>query len=161
MNDSAEEVFGKVMRVSDELVKQYFEYGTLIPLEEVESIMREHSENPMELKKVLARQIVRELCSEDQVGSAEDHFVATVQNKEAGDDAKTIEVAASLLGTDIVDLIAEHELAESKSQARRLVEQSAVHLGDETVHLLSKFDIDEEMTLRVGKRRYIKLSRKQ
>lgn len=157
MNDQADEIFGKVMRISDDVVRQYFEYGTNLPLEQIQQTIDEHQDQPMELKKVLARQIVRELCSDDEVGAAEDHFVATVQNKEAGENVDTITVTSPITGLQIIDLMVENKLVDSKSAARRLIEQGAVRLDEATIHLLSKVEINDEATLRVGKRRYIKL----
>ena len=157
MNDPADEVFGKIMRVSDDVVRQYFEYATSLPMNEVDQKLAEMKDQPMQLKKVLARQVVSELCGEDSVASAEEHFVATVQNKEAGNDVLTANIGSPITGMQLVDIIVEHELAESKSQARRLIEQGAVRLDDETVHLLSKFEFSGSKTLRVGKRRYLKL----
>lgn len=158
LDDNADDVFGKVMRISDDVVRDYFVLGTNLPVADIEQQTAELHDQPMELKKVLARQIVREICGEDAVASAEQHFVATVQNKEAGNDTKTITVSSPLSGNDIIELIVEHELADSKSQARRLVEQGAVRFDDTAVHLLSSHEVTREHTLRVGKRRYLKIA---
>lgn len=158
LDDNADDVFGKVMRISDDVVRDYFVLGTNLPVADIEQQTAELHDQPMELKKVLARQIVSEICGEDAVASAEQYFVATVQNKEAGNDTKTITVSSPLSGNDIIELIVEHELADSKSQARRLVEQGAVRFDDTAVHLLSSHEVTHEHTLRVGKRRYLKIA---
>lgn len=157
LDDPADEVFGKVMRVSDDVVRDYFVLGTNLSAEQIDTAMNEHTDNPMELKKVLARQIVHELNGENAISDAESHFVATVQNKEAGEDVQTIKVDSPLSGHDVIEIIVEQNLAPSKSEARRLIEQNAVRLDDEVIHLLSKVEINGTQTLRVGKRRYIKL----
>ena len=135
------------MRVGDDVVKDYFTLGTNLSTEEIENHMNEHADAPMELKKVLARQIVRELCSDDEVQSAEEHFVSTVQNKEAGENVETVTIASPITGMQLVDVIVENQLAESKSQARRLIEQGAVRLDDETIHLLSKVEIADKLRI--------------
>ncbi len=158
MNDSADEVFGKVMRVSDDVVREYLEYGTNIPLEEVDKQMEELKDQPMELKKVLARQIVRELCGENEIEAAENHFVATVQNKQASEDVTTVSANSPLSSAQLIDLFVENSLVGSKSEARRLFEQGAIRNGDDQLTLDGQLEFDTEATLRVGKRRYLKIT---
>ncbi len=157
LDDSAEEVFGKVMRVSDDVMHDYFVLGTNLPLEHISELEGQHSGAPMELKKELARQITREICGEAAVASAEEHFVATVQNKEAHEDVTTIQAQSPLNSQSLIDLFVEHGLVTSKSEARRLFEQGAIRNGDAQLTLDDELTIDGSVTLRVGKRRYLKI----
>lgn len=160
LDDPAEEVFGKVMRVSDEVVHDYFVYGTSMPLDQIsEHEAKLQQADPMELKKVLARQIVSELCGDNNVEAAEHHFVDTVQNKQASDDAIVATVTqATVTVQELTDVLILHNLVKSKSEARRLFEQKAVRFNDvpvsvdDSITLTGKDDV-----LRVGKRRFIKL----
>lgn len=158
LDDPADEVFGKVMRISDDVLGDYFIFGTNLPLQEVESqLARLATENPMEVKKVLARQIVRELCGEEAIASAEQHFVDTVQNKQAADDIVEVRTASELSVVELTDILLENGLVESKSEARRLFEQGAIRNGDDSIGLDAHIAVGEGIVLRVGKRRYIKL----
>lgn len=158
MEDEAEEIFGKVMRVSDDVIRDYFIYGTSLPIVEVDELMGSHEDKPMDLKKELAKLIVAELAGEDKVAGAEEHFVSTVQNKQAAEDVMTVQVKSPLSSSQLIDIIVESGLSASKSEARRLFEQGAIRNGDVQIGLDDELAIDGELTLRIGKRRYIKLT---
>jgi tyrosyl-tRNA synthetase len=83
-----EQIYGKVMSIPDTLIMQYFELLTDTSEEELVSIGRQLDEgaNPMTLKKRLAREIVAQLCSEEETDAAEQHFERVVQKKELPDE---------------------------------------------------------------------------
>lgn len=163
MNDEPADMFGKVMSVKDEFIADYFTYGTNMPLTEIEDIQQQltNSTNPMDIKKVLARTIVAELHGQDAVAAAEQHFVDTVQNKVASDEtAIHITVTQdSYTPEELISLLAEHTVIESKSAGRRLLEQNALRYNDETITAESRVTVDATKTLRVGKRRYVVLEK--
>lgn len=161
LDDPADEVFGKVMRISDDVIHEYFIFGTNLPLDQVATHEDELAEtNPMELKKVLARQIVTELCGPDAVTDAEAHFVATVQLKHASDDVETVTLKTeSLSTTDLIDLMIKHDFAASKSAAMRLIDQNAVRIDDEPIRAGATITLKSSQMLRVGKRRYLKIEK--
>ncbi len=157
LEDEPNEVFGKVMRISDDVVADYFVYGTNISLEDIEHYKSTHKDNPMELKKVLARQIVSELHSELALKSAEKHFVDTVQNKQADGSAIEYRVdTAELNSSMIIDALVETKLAKSKSDARRLYSQNSIRLDDKQLTLDDTVSVSNEAVIRIGKRRYIR-----
>lgn len=160
LDDSAEEVFGKVMRVSDDALQDYFVYGTNMPLDEIKTHTDELKDtNPMELKKVLARRVVAELCGDAGIAAAEAHFVATIQNKSAGDDALEITIDSTEIDmAGLRELFVKHGLAQSKSEAMRLFKQGAIHAGDQALDANGVLDISNPVTLRIGKRRYLKIN---
>lgn len=162
LEDSAEEIFGKVMSVKDELLVEYFNLATNLSDEEIATQMEsiKNGENPMKVKRVLARQIVREIAGGDKVETAEKSFDDKVVNKTAGEDVLEIKVVSPLLGTDqLSGLTLENKLIESKSEFRRLLDQGGIYLNDQRVDKdQSELRLKQgENIVRLGKRKYIKI----
>jgi len=131
MDDKAEDIFGKVMAFSDSLIVIGFEILTSASMQEVETYKKrlEDGENPINLKKELAYKVTAEITSEEDAKKAEIYFENIYQNK--SDDENITEKTISEESLPLVDLIVEVGLAESKSQARRLIEQGAVKIDNE------------------------------
>lgn len=139
LEDSPQDMYGKVMSVKDELVRIYFEAATEIPMEEVENILQGH---PKEAKMRLAREIVRMYHGADAAAKAEAGFMKP-------DDAPVVRVAR---GAKLREL----ELGVSMSELRRLVEQGAIEeVGGEKV---TSIDAEvKDSTLKIGKHRFLKI----
>jgi len=162
LEDSAEEIFGKVMSVKDELLGEYFNLATNLSDEEVSANLEliKSGENPMKVKRILARQIVKEIVGEDKIQEAEKSFDDKVVNKTAGEDVLEIKVVSSLLGIDQLSVLAlENKLIESKSEFRRLLEQGGIYLNDQRIDKdQSELRLKQgENLLRLGKRKYLKI----
>jgi tyrosyl-tRNA synthetase len=158
LSDSAEEIYGKVMSIADELIVEYFTMGTNVSEDKINEVKERlsGSENPMSLKRELAREIIRELCGEDQVSVGEDHFQKTVIEKEAGEDAVEIEFVGSMLGSpSLCEVSVNMSLVESTSEFKRLLDEGAVYFDEK--RLTRDSVIDKPGTVRVGKRKYLKL----
>src|SRR3989344_732005 len=92
LEDAPEEIYGKVMSIADNVILTYYLMGTNSEqniIDEAKSRL-EKGENPMNLKKELAKIIVSELHGEDAVSLAEEHFRKTVVEKVAGEDAPSV-----------------------------------------------------------------------
>jgi tyrosyl-tRNA synthetase len=149
-----DEIYGKVMSVPDSLILQYFELGTDVPdaeLEQFRQALEKETVNPMELKKRLGREIVTRLYSAKEANEAEEHFARVIQQKEAPEEIK--------LGTkaqgNLRDYLVENNLAKSKGEAKRLIEQGAVYVNGERVKDIN-WQVTKDVVIRVGSRRYIK-----
>ncbi|HUT97272.1 MAG TPA: tyrosine--tRNA ligase [Dehalococcoidales bacterium] len=149
-----EQIYGKVMSVPDDLVLNYFELLTDVPdkeLGEFKEGLEQQNVNPMKLKKRLARELITQLYDQKSASEAEEHFEKTVQRKE-----KPEEIAlGTQSGKGLQDYLAENQLAQSKSEARRLIAQGAVYINDERVKD-ANYTVQKDDIIRVGKRRYIK-----
>ena len=151
LEDDAEEMYGKVMSVNDDLMEAYFECCTDVPMDEVKKLLKG---NPKEAKQRLAREIVTLYHSEKDAVKAEEEF-GRVFGKEKGlpDDISEAKVKK---GTALIDVIVDNGLASSKSDARRVIEQGGVKIDDKIVEL-----VDAEAKkgiLKVGKRKFLKIS---
>jgi tyrosyl-tRNA synthetase len=160
LDDAPTDVYAKVMAITDALIIQYYTLGTNVPIDEIKQKEEalEKGENPMKIKKDLARKIVSELHSEEEAGKAAEYFEKTVQEKEIPSDIPLVSIDPS---GSIADVLVATGLALSKSDAKRLVEQGGVEIDNEriqdpslTFETLAKND---ETIIQVGKRKFARI----
>lgn len=156
LTDEPNEMFGKVMSLRDELIVQYFTLATSVSMEEVKNISERlaRKENPMVLKKELARHMVSELHSEKAAQSAQREFETRFQKGNiAQSDLPVVSLNSLKTKSPIADTLVAFGLVPSKSEAKRLVEQNAVKLNGTTV-VLSKnpLDLHPGDTIEVGRK---------
>ncbi|MBI3385438.1 tyrosine--tRNA ligase [Candidatus Gottesmanbacteria bacterium] len=158
LDDEPKEMFGKVMSLKDDLIIQYFTLGTNVTLAKVEEIKKnlESGENPMILKKELAREIVTELHGKEAAQKAQKEFESVVQK---GETPKNLtEIKISTINTNLVELLVQNNLITSRSAAKRIVEQGGVELDQKPItDPKLVFKITSGMILKVGKRNFFKL----
>ena len=151
LTDEPDEMFGKVMSVSDQLIKKYFLLCTSLPEQEVESLFWKIT-NPKDLKVRLAKEIV----SIYHGTKAADKAAANFENKFG---KKTGEVQADFKlkkkpgQHSIIEILVEGRLASSKSEARRKIVEGAVEAdGIKVSDENSKVEIKKNSLIRLGKR---------
>ena len=164
ITESPQEMFGKVMSISDELMPVYFELCTDVPLAEIDGIKRgiESGEiHPMEAKKRLAREIVAIYHSAETAARAQSEFERVFSQGEAPQDMPEIELGAEDLQDGrvwIVSLLSKAGMAPSNSEARRLVSQGAVTIDDQKVtDPTATVSISDGQVLRAGKLRFARI----
>lgn len=160
LEDSPEEVFGKVMSVSDDMIITYFTMGTNAPLSVIDEAKKRlgSGENPMNIKRELGRIIVKELCGKDAVEAAEEYFQKTVVEKKVDEDAPEIRWDKETINAeDLMRMIVELGMAASNGEAKRLIEQGGVYLNEERIEKGIKDINVGRGDVRVGKRKYIKI----
>jgi tyrosyl-tRNA synthetase len=152
--EAPETIYGKTMSIPDNVMYQYFELVTDISLEELAEIKKlfDSGDNPMALKKRLARTLVTQFYSAKDAAEAESHFERTVQNKEVPDE---IEEYAIKDGTTISQLMAEAKLAASRSEAIRLIKQGGVTIDGQKIDDFNA-PVAKGVTIKAGKRKYLK-----
>ncbi|MGO5066765.1 MULTISPECIES: tyrosine--tRNA ligase [unclassified Clostridium] len=156
INEDANDIYGKVMSIPDEMIVKYYELATDIHPDEVAKIkakLEEENVNPRDVKMELAKEIVRLYHGEEAAIKAEKNFKNIFQQGNIPEDIDTL--AVNLVETNIVDLIVKAEFAPSKNEARRLVKQGAVKINGEKVDEECK--IKNEDILQVGKMKFIKI----
>ncbi len=163
--DKANEMYGKVMSVPDELIARYFELLTDIPLSDLESIKNELNKddvNPMKYKKKLAFEIVSEYHSEKDAKKAAKEFERVFSEGEIPEDIPKIEIKEDELENGelwIVKLVAATGHVDSNSQARRMIKQGAVYIDGERYDKINHdLKIEDGMIVKIGKRRYAKIT---
>jgi tyrosyl-tRNA synthetase len=158
LNSSPEDMYGKVMSIPDEAMGSYFRLVTRwdpSQIEALESGLASGAENPRDVKMKLAREIVAISYGEEAAEAAEAAFVRVFQQ---GKKPQEIDDFKLELPADLVGVIVATGLVNSKSEARRLIRQGGVRLGDipvEDIH--HPLTIDAPTILQVGKRRFVRL----
>jgi tyrosyl-tRNA synthetase len=119
-------------------------------------------EHPMKAKKKLAYEIVTELHNKYDAEKAAKTFENIVQKEEQPYDIPTITLTQSKIAkASIADVLTETNLALSKSDAKRLIDQGGVRIGDNAINdsqqLFETLLKDEEALIQVGKRRFVKI----
>jgi tyrosyl-tRNA synthetase len=153
LSDSPEDIYGKVMSFTDDQIVDGFELLTSADLEQLKEIKKrfESDENPMDLKKELAFWVTSEFKTRKEAEKAEQYFESVFQNKNLDTELKNINVDKEEY--NILDLIIHTNLAPSKSQARRLIEQSAVSVDDKKIEDWQEtILLKQPITLKVGKK---------
>ncbi len=155
IDEPANEMFGKVMSISDELMWKYYELLTDLPPTEIEA-MKSGDENPRNLKVNLAKLIIKDFHSTEDAEKAEEDFVARFVKKEIPDEIEETLVSAG--NYNLAELLVQTNLAPSKKEARRLIEQGGVKLdGEKVSNTAAEIELNGEILLQVGKRRFLKI----
>lgn len=158
LNTTPEDMYGKVMSVPDKAMGDYFRLVTRwrpTEIDELENGIKNGDLHPRDVKMRLAGEIVSIYYGDDSAESAETAFRQVFQKGEAPSDMPEFRLQ---LGSVLIEIMIEAELAGSKSEARRLIKQRGVRLEDEV--LLDPnmvLELDEPSVLRVGKRRFLRL----
>ena len=159
ITDKSEEQFGKIMSMKDELILDYFELCTRIPLEEIKKMgkeLKKNQINPRDLKLKLAREIVRLYHGKKAAKRAEKEFRRVFERKELPSRIPNISIKVKKL--NILNLLVETKLTSSKSEAKRLILQKAVKInGVLKENWQEIIEIKNGMVIQVGKRRFRKV----
>ncbi|OGZ84689.1 MAG: tyrosine--tRNA ligase [Candidatus Staskawiczbacteria bacterium RIFOXYD1_FULL_39_28] len=161
IEDAPNDMFGKIMSMSDNLIDEYLELATRLSVEEIKETKK--LSNPRDQKARLAREIVKMYHEEKEAVKAEEEFNKIFRNKELPSDMPIFEVTENNYA--ILDLMLDAKLAVSKNEAKRLVEQNAVEIiiGDKKQKIIdwkAEVNIEDGMIIKVGNRRFVKIIKK-
>ncbi len=152
IDERAEDVYGKLMSISDELMWRYYELLTRVPEEEVAVLRQGH---PLDAKKRLALAVTAQYHGPDEASDAAERFARVHQQRAAPVEVEERRVEALGQRVALVPLLREVGLVSSNSEARRMIGQGAVEVDGERVTA-----VDAEMAagrtylIRVGKRQF-------
>lgn len=158
LDDSPEDIYGKVMSWPDNMIAIGFEIATQVPMEEVRQIVKElaKDENPKKYKMRLAYQIVHLCYDKKEAEKAAENFKQVFENKLNPDDIKEVKVKSK----NIIDVLVETGLVASKSEAKRTLAQGGVKVdakkvSDENFEIPA---IDKDgVVIQKGKRHFVKI----
>ncbi|MDQ3008470.1 MAG: tyrosine--tRNA ligase [bacterium] len=158
LTEPANDMYGKLMSISDDMIVEYFTVLTDLSLGEIEKIEQAISddENPMIFKKQLAHRITTFYHSTAEADEAQDFFSRTVQNKEVPEEIPSIMIDGN--SADIMKILSAAMPEESKSNLRRLIEQRAVELIPQNEKVTEFFqEVKLPQKIKVGKRSYFSI----
>jgi tyrosyl-tRNA synthetase len=159
ITDAPDEMFGKIMSISDELMWRYYDLMTDLTPAEISFIKTKCEEgetNPRNVKVELAKSVIRDFHSSDAAQAAEDEFNRRFVKKEIPDEIEEKQIAAG--SYKLVDLLVQTGMVESKGEAKRLIEQGGVKLnGEKASDTNAEIAVSGEIVLQVGKRKFLKI----
>lgn len=159
ITDKPEDLFAKIMSLGDDVIIKGLEYLTDVPMDEVKAIEQEiqNGSNPIVFKKKLAFEIVKQLNSDKDAKQAQRAFESRVQQKELPEEMQEVEMQKDE-HISIAEFLVKAGLSESRSDAKRLIEQGGVTIDGNPVANVNEDLIPEDnMVVKVGKRRYAKI----
>jgi tyrosyl-tRNA synthetase len=148
LEDQPNDMYGKIMSLNDDLIPQYFLLGTNLPISDIPN-----TGHPMDLKKKLAFTIVSELHSSQSATSAQHYFESVFQQKETPTNIPEI----TPLSPNIIDILVQSQLAKSRSDARRLIDQGAVKVDNIPVFDI-QYSVNTSSVISVGPRKFVKIT---
>lgn len=157
INEPPQEIFGKVMSITDDLMWRYYELCTDLSPAEIASL-RASDRNPRDVKVDLAKKLVADFYSPADATKAEEDFNTIFRSKQTPDDIE--ERTLSSGPWKLPRLLVELSLAPSMAEARRLIEQGGVSVGGERCSQTDfEVDIDanQAILIQVGKRRFVRV----
>lgn len=161
ISEPANEIYGKTLSISDELIYEYFELATSIPkseLAEIKTVLEAHTQNPRDLKRRLARELVALYYSQEEAVQAEEEFDKVFIKKDIPDDIPEFTPDTDKATLWIVKLMTETGLAPSNAESRRLIRQGAVSIdGNKVTDADFEVPLASTLVLKVGKRRFVKV----
>jgi len=151
------DMYGKVMSLADNLIVEYFRLVTDVSdaeLAEMDRAMKSGGMNPRDLKMRLGREIVAQFHSADEANNVEAEFIKVFQQRDLPTDLPTFTLKQPM---PIIDLIMSADLAPSRSEGRRLIQQGGVKLDDAPIDKIDAVIPMEKGILRVGRRKFLRL----
>lgn len=164
INEPPQEIFGKVMSISDDLMWRYYELLTDLTPRDIGSLKQlaaNGERNLRDVKAELAKRIITDFYSAGDADAAEKEFVRRFRHKEIPDEVEERVLSVNEPeGWDLATLLVAVELTPSKAEARRLVSQGGVSVDgerQENAAAIKHWQSGESALLKVGKRRFLRV----
>lgn len=162
ITDAPNDMFGKIMSISDELMWRYYDLLSFRPIEDIAQLKQKvmAGANPRDIKILLAKEIIARFHSEAAAQAAHDDFTQRFSKNALPDDIPELTVSSDGDSMLIANLLKQAGLVDSTSEAIRMIKQGAVKLNGETKVEDSKLEISKGSTdiYQVGKRKFAKIT---
>ena len=160
IDENPDDMFGKIMSISDELMWRWFELLSFIPEEEIAKLKTEmdSGKNPRDIKFVLAEELVDRFHNEGDGEKCKDTFLKRFQKGQMPDDIESIQVDIEGDSILLVNLLKDANMIASVSEGNRLIEQGGIKINSEKVED-QKLEVNKgsENIYQVGKRKFLKI----
>ena len=165
IEDDADEMFGKIMSISDDLMWRYFELLSFRDEEEITELKKSQKEgsNPRDIKFLLAEEIVNRFHEEGSGNSAKEEFLSRFQKGNNPSYIKEITINLEEKSITLAKVLKEAKMVPSTSEALRLIKQGAVRIeGEKILDSKHEINLNSSLLYQVGKRKFskIKISKK-
>ncbi|KAB0667255.1 tyrosine--tRNA ligase [Oryzomonas japonica] len=161
ISEAPDEIFGKVMSISDDLMLRYYELLSDMPLAELERLkagLKDHSVHPMAAKKALGREIVSRFHGSGAGEAAEANFVKRFKENEIPDEMPQVGYPLADGPVLLARAMTEAGLTKSNGEGRRSIDQGGVKLNGEKVSDTNlELASTGEYIVQIGKRRFARI----
>jgi len=157
VNEEPNEIFGKTMSITDDLICRYFELVTRVPMNEINDIksgMAKGDLNPRDAKIKLAKEIITIFYNEEEAEKAEERFRLIFSRRDLPDDIPEIETNEREVW--LPKFLLEQGMVQSTSDGRRMIKQDAVKVNGQKQEEENLILIND-MVIQIGKRKFIKI----
>ncbi len=159
LDDSPEDMYGKIMSINDSMILKYYKLAVFADREkikEVKLLLKDDSNNPRDIKRSLARDLVKKYYSLEQADLAQSAFEQIFVKRDNPENMPSCKIDSD---TGLLELLSEHELISSRGEGKRLISQKAIKINgevcDDTNFIISPSQKD--CVIKVGKRRFLKV----
>lgn len=161
LNDSPDDMFGKLMSIPDDQIVPYLELATDMPMGHVNEIKKKLSEgmNPMDAKKELATTIVTGLHGSPAALETRNRFEQVFQQRQTPSDIPTFDISTLPSDATIIDLLEKSSIVKSRGETKRLIDQGGISVNQQQVtnDKLLVSELNKGDTLQIGKRKWVKI----
>jgi len=159
IDDSPEDMYGKIMSINDSMILKYYKLAVFADRDKIESVkllLEDESNNPRDIKRSLAKDLVERYYSEKEAKSAEAAFDQIFIKKDNPDSMPSYNLSSEV---NLIDILLSEKLIASKGEGKRLIVQNAVKI-DGTVcndinQSISPAGVD--VIIKIGKRRFLRI----
>ena len=161
IDESPNEMFGKIMSISDELMWRWFELLSFRSIDEIKALKADQArgKNPRDIKIDLAKELIARFHDEQSANLAEENFINQFQKKNIPDNIEEISFSMSGDSMPLANLLKECGMTSSTSEAIRMIKQGAVRIDEkkiiDTKHIVSS---NTSAIYQVGKRKFKKIT---
>jgi tyrosyl-tRNA synthetase len=158
--DEPKDMFGKLMTLKDEMITDYFESCTRVPMlqvNEFKASLKDKVMNPKDIKKILAKEIISFFYDRKKAEEAEKEFEQVFEDKKLPSEIEEVKITEEKL--NVQDLLVKLNLASSKGEAKRVIEQGGVRaIKGENIEEIKdwqlEMQIEKGVIIQVGKRNF-------
>ena len=161
IDESPNEMFGKIMSISDELMWRWFDLLSFKSTDEINVLKADQAKgmNPRDIKIQLAKELIARFHDDQSANLAEANFINQFQKKNMPDDIEEVSFAISESSIPLANLLKDCGMTSSSSEAMRMIKQGAVRINEkkitDTKHLISS---GTSAIYQVGKRKFKKIT---
>ena len=159
LDDSPEDMYGKIMSINDSMILKYYKLAVFADrkkINEVKSLLKDDANNPRDIKRSLAKDLVKKYYSEKEADLAQSSFDQIFVKR---DNPENMQIRKIDSDVGLLELITEEGLVASKGEGKRLLNQNAIKINGQVCNDIN-FVIsssEEEFVIKVGKRRFLKV----
>lgn len=159
IDDSPEDMYGKIMSINDSMILKYYKLAVFADRDRIESVkllLEDNSNNPRDIKRSLAKDLVARYYSEEKAKLAEAAFDQIFVKKDNPDNMPSYNLSSEI---NLVDILLSEKLIVSKGEGKRLINQNAVKVDGKVCGDINQTisPSDEDVIVKVGKRRFLRI----